>query len=152
MNRRPVGLIATAVALLLTGRRKELCLQRRVGQLRRQWPAQPAIGEPLQGRRTVDDATPTRRAISFPGTPAAFNRSTARTWRIAILSAGMSPPAAKAKGADAKRPAETPSRRATSLGISSQGSEHLMAALPGGAVEEATFLWVIPRASGRDGG
>jgi hypothetical protein len=41
--------------------------------------------------RTVEDATPTRRAISLPETPAAFNRSTSRTWRIAILSAGIVP-------------------------------------------------------------
>jgi hypothetical protein len=39
----------------------------------------------------------------LPDTPAAFNRSTSRTWRIAILSAGIIPSTAKAKGADAKR-------------------------------------------------
>src|SRR3954464_15902218 len=34
-------------------------------------------------------AITTRRAISLPETPAAFNRSTSRTRRIAILSAGI---------------------------------------------------------------
>jgi hypothetical protein len=36
-------------------------------------------------------------------TPAVFKRSTSRTWRIAILSAGIVPSRGKAKGADAKR-------------------------------------------------
>ena len=63
----------------------------------------PAAASRFNVSRTVDDATPTRRAISLPDTPAAFNRSTSRTWRIAILSAGIVPSVAKAKGADAKR-------------------------------------------------
>jgi DNA-binding winged helix-turn-helix (wHTH) protein len=51
----------------------------------------PALASRFNVSRTVEDATPTRRAISLPDTPAAFNRSTSRTWRIAILSAGIRP-------------------------------------------------------------
>jgi len=49
----------------------------------------PATASRFNVSRTVDGATPTRRAISLPDTPAAFNRSKSRTWRIAILSAGI---------------------------------------------------------------
>src|SRR6266851_919253 len=48
VNRRPVGLGATAVTLLLADPGKELRFQRRVGQLARQWPVQPGDREPLQ--------------------------------------------------------------------------------------------------------
>ena len=63
----------------------------------------PATASRFNVSRTVDGATPTRRAISLLPTPAVFNRSTSRTWRIAILSAGIVPSRGKAKGADAKR-------------------------------------------------
>src|SRR5262249_20511596 len=40
--------------------------------------------------RTVEAATPIRRAISRVGTPPTnFNRRTSRTWRMVILSAGI---------------------------------------------------------------
>src|SRR5271155_2272029 len=42
--------------------------------------------------RTIDGADPTLRATSRIGTPALFNRKTSRTWRIAILSLGITPP------------------------------------------------------------
>jgi hypothetical protein len=57
----------------------------------------PATASRFNVSRTVDGATPTRRAISLPETPAAFNRSTSRTWRIAILSAGIVPSRGKSR-------------------------------------------------------
>jgi len=57
----------------------------------------PAAASRFSVSRTVDGATPTRRAISLPDTPAAFNRSTSRTWRIAILSAGIVPSRGKSQ-------------------------------------------------------
>jgi hypothetical protein len=45
----------------------------------------------------VDGATFSRRAISLPDTPAVVNRSTSRTWRIAVLSAGIRSPWQKPK-------------------------------------------------------
>ena len=49
VNRRPIGLGAAAMALLLASCGKEPCFQRRVSQLGRQWPAEPGGREPLQG-------------------------------------------------------------------------------------------------------
>src|SRR6516165_3066102 len=78
----------------------------------------PAAGSRCKVNRTVDGATFSRRAISLPDIPAAFNRSTSRTWRIAVLSAGIRSPLAKAEGADRKRASRDavrpPSTRATS--------------------------------------
>jgi hypothetical protein len=51
----------------------------------------------LQGRviqvsdAGLEGATFSRRAISLPDIPAAFKRSTSRTWRIVVLSAGIGP-------------------------------------------------------------
>src|SRR5277367_3351962 len=92
VHRRPVGLGETAVTLLLADRRKELCFQRRVDQFDRQWPAKPGGGKPLlrqpDGRwRHADPA-----GDLVAGCPAAFNRSTSRTWRTALLAS--SPPVA----------------------------------------------------------
>jgi hypothetical protein len=54
------------------------------GQLR------PAVWKRLIVARTVDAATPIRRAISRIGTPPTnFNRRTSRTWRMIVLSAGI---------------------------------------------------------------
>src|SRR5579871_1690775 len=54
------------------------------GQLR------PAAWKRLSVARTVDAATPIRRAISRVGTPPTnFNRRTSRTWRMVVLSAGI---------------------------------------------------------------
>jgi hypothetical protein len=103
VNRRPIGFGEAAVTLLLAGRGKKLRFQCRVGQFGRQWPAQPGRGEPLQCQPDGRRATPTRRAISLEETAAALNRSTSRTWRIAILSAGIVPSCGKAEGADAMR-------------------------------------------------
>ena len=59
--------------------------------------------------RIVDAATPIRRAISRVGTPPTnFNRSTSRTWRMVVLSAGIRSLLRKAEGADLSRPAEAP--------------------------------------------
>src|ERR1700730_13502384 len=62
----------------------------------------PAVASRFNVNRTVDGATPTRRAISLRPTPAVLKRSTSRTWRIVVLSAGIRSPMQKAKGADPK--------------------------------------------------
>jgi hypothetical protein len=50
----------------------------------------PAAWKRLSVARTVDAATPIRRAISRVGTPPTnFNRRTSRTWRMVVLSAGI---------------------------------------------------------------
>src|SRR5436309_14909026 len=73
------------------------------GQLR------PAAWKRLIVARTVDAATPIRRAISRVGTPPTnFNRRTSRTWRMVVLSAGIRSLLWTAKGADLSRPAEAP--------------------------------------------
>src|SRR5439155_25229974 len=50
MNLSPIGLGMTPMALLGAGRREQRRLQRAVGHLRRQWPAQPGTGQSLQGQ------------------------------------------------------------------------------------------------------
>ena len=55
----------------------------------------PALASRLKVDRTVDGATPTRRAISFNPSPAVLKRSTSRTWRIVVLSAGIRSPVQK---------------------------------------------------------
>src|SRR3984893_11985354 len=54
--------------------------------------AAPAASQRRSGNRTVDDATPTRRAISRVEIPAPFNLRHSRTWRIDILSIGIGDP------------------------------------------------------------
>jgi hypothetical protein len=49
----------------------------------------PATSHRRSVNRTVDDATPTRRAISRVDIPAFFNLTQSRTWRIDILSIGI---------------------------------------------------------------
>jgi hypothetical protein len=71
----------------------------------------PAAASRFNVSRTVDDATPTRRAISLIATPAVFKRSTSRTWRIAVLSAGIVPSHGKPKERTLSGPAETPCDR-----------------------------------------
>src|ERR1700730_18218166 len=60
--------------------------------------------------RTVDAATPFRRAISRIDTPPTnFNRRTSRTWRMIVLSAGIRvSPLEQPKEPDLSRPAEAP--------------------------------------------
>jgi len=70
VNRRPVGLGALAMPLLGTDRGEELRLQRRIGQLGRQWPAEPGDGEPFQrqSNRRRRYADPTRDLVAgHPG-------------------------------------------------------------------------------------
>jgi hypothetical protein len=55
----------------------------------------PALASRFKVNRTVDGATPTRRAISFSPSPAVLKRSTSRTWRIVVLSAGIRSPVQK---------------------------------------------------------
>ena len=115
VNRRPVGLGATAVALLLAGPGEELRFQRRVGQLGGQRPTQP-------GRRRAASASAARStAPRQPGgrsrcrTPRRHSTEARRApgaSRSSLLAS--SPPAAKAKGADPKRASRGASNRATS--------------------------------------
>src|SRR6516165_1635128 len=57
----------------------------------------PALASRFKVNRTVDGATPSRRAISLSPTPAVLKRSTSRTWRITVLSAGIRSPVQKPK-------------------------------------------------------
>src|SRR6516162_2657325 len=74
----------------------------------------PAVASRFNVNRTVDAATPTRRAISLSPTPAVLKRSTSRTWRIVVLSAGIRSPVQKPKGRTLTGPEETLLNRATS--------------------------------------
>src|SRR6266446_5086098 len=97
------------------------------GQLR------PAARKRLSVARTVEGATPTRRAISwFDKSPTNFNRRTSRTWRIVVLSAGIRYLPWTAKGADLSRPAEAPTTRAKSS--RNGGRDHL--GMVGGIISE----------------
>jgi hypothetical protein len=64
--------------------------------------------QPFNVNRTDDGATPTRRAISLSPTPAVLKRSTSRTWRIVVLSAGIRSPVQKPKERTLIAPAEAP--------------------------------------------
>src|SRR5438874_13139645 len=66
----------------------------------------PALASRFNVNRTVDGATPTRRAISLSPTPAVVKRSTSRTWRIVVLSAGIRSPVQKPKERTLIGPAE----------------------------------------------
>ena len=68
----------------------------------------PALASRFNVNRTVDGATPTRRAISLSPTPAVLKRSTSRTWRITVLSAGIRSPVQKPKERTLIGPAEAP--------------------------------------------
>src|SRR5205085_1205788 len=74
----------------------------------------PALASRFKVNLTVDGATPTRRAISLSPTPALVKRSTSRTWRIVVLSAGTRSPVQKPKERTLIGPAETPLNRARS--------------------------------------
>ena len=73
----------------------------------------PALAS-VKVSRTVDGATPTRPAISLSPTPAVFKRGTSRTWRIAVLSAGIRSAVQKPKERTLFGPAEAPPTWATS--------------------------------------
>ena len=115
VNRRPVGLGAAAVALLLAGCGKEPCFQRRVGQLSRQWPAEPGGREPLQGQPNG------RRGHTNPaGNLVAGHPGGIQSKHVAHL-AHRDPlcwhrplPWQKPKDRTLSGPAEAPSNRATS--------------------------------------
>jgi hypothetical protein len=66
----------------------------------------PAAAQRRRVKRTVDDATPIRRAISRVDIPAFFNLKQSRTWRIDILSIGIGTSLAKPKERTLKRPEE----------------------------------------------
>jgi hypothetical protein len=63
----------------------------------------PATSHRRSVNRTVDDATPTHRAISRVDIPAFFNLTQSRTWRIDILSIGIGTLLGKAERADPKQ-------------------------------------------------
>src|SRR5215469_13340751 len=85
----PIGLDVTPMTLFGADRSEQYRFQRAVGHLSRQRPAEPRACQPFNVNRTVDDATPTRRAISLSPTPAVLKRSTSRTRRIGNVSAGI---------------------------------------------------------------
>jgi hypothetical protein len=62
VNLSPIGLDVTPMALLGAGGREQRRLQRAVGHLRRQWPAQPGSRQSLQ--RSADRATTTEEMTS----------------------------------------------------------------------------------------
>jgi hypothetical protein len=77
---RPVGLDQTPVAPLRAGIGEQPRLERGIGQPVGQWPIQAGSLKRLIVVRTVDGATPIRRATSRVGTPPTnFNRCTSRT-------------------------------------------------------------------------
>src|SRR5499427_9000898 len=73
-----------------------------------------AVASRCNVKRIVDGATPTRRAISLSPTPALLKRSTSRTRRIGILSAGIRSPVQKPKERTLLGPAEASPTRARS--------------------------------------
>src|SRR6201998_945654 len=83
----------------------------------------PVLASRFKVNRTVDGATPTRRAISLSPTPAVLKPSTSRTWRITVLSAVIPSPVQKPKEGTLIGPAEAPFNRATSSRIG--GRNHL---------------------------
>ena len=74
----------------------------------------PALASCFNVNRTVDAATPTRRAISLSPTPAVVKRTTSRTWRIVVLSAGIRSPVQKPKERTLIGSAEAPLNRVRS--------------------------------------
>src|SRR5262249_1896190 len=74
----------------------------------------PVLASRFNVNRTVDGATPTRLAISLSPTPAVLKRSTSRTRRIGILSAGIRSPVQKPKERTLCGPAEASPTRARS--------------------------------------
>src|SRR3984893_13637898 len=83
----------------------------------------PALASLFKLNRPGDGATPTPRAISLSWTPAVLKRSTSRTWRIVVLSAGIRSPVQKPKERTLIGPAEAPLNRATSS--RNRGRNHL---------------------------
>src|SRR5947209_8010037 len=101
VNLGPIGLDMTPMALLGAGGREQRRLQPGVGQLNSSTgngQLNPALASRFSVNRTVDGATPTRRAISLSPTPAAIKRSTSRTWRLVVLSAGIRSPVQSQRG------------------------------------------------------
>jgi hypothetical protein len=92
----PIGLEVAATTLLGANGRKQRRFQSGVisaGNGQRG----PALASRCNVNRTVDGATPLRRAISLSPSPAVLKRSTSRTRRIGILSAGIRSPVQKPK-------------------------------------------------------
>src|SRR5207302_2646395 len=98
VNLSPIGLDMTPMALLGAGAANSAVssavsvISPGNGQLN------PALASRFNVNRTVDGATPTRRAISLSPTPAVIRRSTSRTWRIVVLSAGIRSPVQSQRG------------------------------------------------------
>jgi hypothetical protein len=93
----------------------------------------PATSHRRSVNRTVDDATPTRRAISRVDIPAFFNLTQSRTWRIDILSIGIGALLGKAKEQTLNRPEEAPSPRA----ISARNRERNQLGIAGDFISES---------------
>jgi len=87
---RPIGLDLTPVTLLRAGVANSLASSAASVSSSGSGQLSPAVWKRLSVTRTVDAATPIRRAISRIGTPPTnFNRRTSRTWRMVVLSAGI---------------------------------------------------------------
>jgi hypothetical protein len=110
MHAGPIGFRVTPMARFDAGVGEKPLLRHSVGQ--------PGVQRPGDARRsvnrTVDDATPIRRAVSRVDIPAVFNLKQSRTWRIAILSIGIGTLLGKAERADPKEAGRGASPRAIS--------------------------------------
>src|SRR6516164_2518686 len=87
----PVRFGLAAMALLRPGVLVQLGFEDRVGEVVRQRPGQPGLRKSLTDSRTVEGASPVRRAISCLETPTEQRRKISRTWRIETLPAGIHP-------------------------------------------------------------
>jgi hypothetical protein len=122
VNRGPIGLGEASVALLLADRGEELLLQRGVGHLGRQRPAEPSGGKPLQCQpdRRRRDAHPAGDLVDcHPGH--------LQTKHVAHLAhrgplCWHRPLPWQAKGADAKRASRDAVRPVTIRATSSRNS------------------------------
>ena len=106
MHGGPIGLSVTPMAGLDAALAKSRCSSTASVKSASSGQAMPAASHRRSVNRTVDDATPTRRAISRVDIPAFFNLKQSRTWRIDILSIGIGALLGKAERADPKRPEE----------------------------------------------
>lgn len=114
-----------AVTLLLADRGEEPRLQRASVIPAGNGQQSPTAASRWRISRTVDDATPTRRAISLIATPAAFERSSSRPWRIAVLPAGIVPSSDKRQRSERYAGQQRHPIRATS---SRNGGRHRLGA------------------------
>jgi hypothetical protein len=87
MHPNPIGLRVTTMARLDPALAKSRCSSTASVKPASSGQAMPATSHRRSVNRTVDDATPTRRAISRVDIPAFFNLTQSRTWRIDVVHA-----------------------------------------------------------------